>query len=354
MSKSIWYLGGSANSYDGQIGRYAVQELMRAKSKKALYFTFLDGQNTYLSPTIIDQINKSADLLIVGNGGFIQDREAYGLLYNINECNVRDITVPVVGFSIEDFTKYPNADHKMWKALDAFVNKADLFSVGFSNSLDDLEKQGIDTDRISAIPDPSIFIKPMSLWHKAFDNGFLKVGIHWDKQNFKALYDAVKNLVTHYNAKIYVIEHDAETEYNKDDKTLMRRVVQEDIMSNKACVVHREIYNELYPPSANSVPLFVDMYRQMDLIIGSCPYSAMLALGQGTPFIGIGLHSYLKYFLLDANLDHVKYVDEDMIIRSVDEIMSKSKLIKDNMTSMKEQFQYSTEWFVEQILSLDF
>jgi len=352
MSKSIWYLGGSAQSYDGRLGQYAVIEMMKARSKEPLDFTYIDGQSTYLSPTIIDQINASADLLIVGNGGFIKNNEAQGLVYNISLQNIWQIKVPIVGFSIEDFNKYNDFSPEMHKALKAFLNKAKLFSVGYSSTLDQLDKQGFDTEKISVVPDPTIFMKAAPVTDKIFDSGALKIGVNWDNQDFKALYGAVRNLTSHYGGKIYLVEHDTETELNKWNKLHTRNIIADDLSECKYSILYKDLYNELYPPSDHSAPLMADVYRKMDLIIGSCPYSAMLALGQNVPFIGISQGKYLQHFTLDAQMECLRYVDEDMIMRGVDEVISNPQATKEKLESTKAQFQYSTEWFIDQILVL--
>src|SRR3990167_8859523 len=205
--KSIWYLGGNANSYEGKLSYYGIKQVMAARSVGPLEFTYIDGQSTYLSPTVVAQINDAADILLVGNGGFIKDEHELGLKYNINTDNANSISVPVVGLSIEDQNHF-DGDH--WSAIQDFITRANLFSVATSETLDDLNRHCTNAGNVTVVPDAAIFINPYTFIHDIFDTDKLKVGVNWGSNNLDTLGVLAKTLVDFYNVKLYLIEQEYE------------------------------------------------------------------------------------------------------------------------------------------------
>ena len=45
------------------------------------------------------------------------------------------------------------------------------------------------------------------------------------------------------------------------------------------------------------LPLFADIYRQMDLVIGMRGHSNIVPFGLGTPVVGLGSHNKNRFFL---------------------------------------------------------
>jgi hypothetical protein len=345
--KSIWYLGGNANSYEGKLSYYGIKQVLTARSVEPLEFTYVDGQSTYLSPTVVAQINDAADLLLVGNGGFIKDEQDLGLRYNINSDNANSIEVPVVGLSIEDHNHFAG-DH--WTALDDFIARANLFSVATSNSLHELGQHCSSISNVTVVPDAAIFISPYTFTHSIFDTDKLKVGFNWGSNRLDTLNTLSQNIVDFYDIKLYLIEQEYESPAGV--QAINRSNVFAQLDSERYSLIQLDLYNELYPPYDSSAPLLVDVCRQMDLIIGCSPQLAMMSIGQGIPFLGVGDDRYLQNLLSDAALGfHSPLVLKD-IMQEFETLYGNMASCSSMMATAKSQFQYANELFVDNILSL--
>ena len=343
--KSIWYLGGNANSYDGKLSYYGIKQVLSARSGEPLEFTYVDGQSTYLSPTVIGQINNSADLLLVGNGGFIKDEKELGLKYNINAENANSINVPIVGLSIEDHNKF---DGEHWDMLEQFITSANLFSVATSDTLDDIGKHCDSANSVVVVPDAAIFINPYTFTHDIFNTDKLKVGVSWGNGELDVLGGLAKSLVDFYNVKLYLIEQEYPTEASATNKNNVFAQLDTD----RYALVHNDLYNELYPPYDSSAPLLVDVCRQMDLIIGSSAQLAMMAIGQEVPFLGVGSDKYLQNLLSDTGLGFYAPLVQKDIMKEFEVLYGNMDSCSAIMAAAKAQFQYANELFVDNILSL--
>lgn len=343
--KSIWYLGGNASSYEGKLSYYGIRQSLSARSAEPLEFTYLDGQSTYLSPTVVNQINDSADLLLIGNGGFIKDEQELGLKYNINADNANSISVPVVGLSIEDHNKF---DGEHWTALEQFIARANLFSVATSDTLDGISSHCSGASGVVVVPDAAIFITPYAFAHDIFNTSKLKIGVSWGSNDLTILRSVAETLISFYDVKLYLIEQ----EYPSEASEINRNNVFSQISVDRYSLIHRDLYNELYPPYDSSAPLLVNVCRQMDLIIGSSPQLAMMAIGQEVPFLGVGSDKYLQNLLSDTGLGFYTPLTQKDVMKEFEVLYGNMDSCSTAMSIAKTQFQYANELFVDNILSL--
>lgn len=351
MVKSIWYVGGSAQSYDGWLPYYGFVETMRSRSKQPVYFTYIDGHSTYLSPAIIEQINNNADLLVIGDGGFVNYRNNLEPKYNINHENISSIKVPIVGLSIEDFTVCQDAD--MWDSLRVFVDSAALFSVGHGYSFGILDQHNINTDKVFSAFNPAVVVKPISTHCGIFNTGRFNIGINWTSQSSNRQYESVKDIARNFDIKIYLLEHDIIGIQNQWEKLHMRESITSWLEKEEFSILYDDLGNELYPPSYHSVPLMADVYSHMDVVIGESAYSGMLAFGLGIPFFGVSDNDRMRHLTADINAEHIQDEDRTTLKYRLEE-MATTKSDQNNRDMLIEQFKYSTEWFIDQILALDF
>lgn len=330
--KKIWCVGAWSDNYGDRILQKANSDLLKEKIQN-IDIVYINCQKTYFSPQLIDYMNKDADMLFIAGGGLIfnrpQDKSYSGWQWNIRQDDLRRINIPIVVNAI-GYNKFPhdNAGFKsgMWEHIQETIDKSMLFSVRNNGTLQTLKDNGINISKVCITPDCGMFIKPEKFLHPIFKTDGPKIGLNWatDRANqrfnndgvnkLKLVLDFCKYLTIKYNATIYLLEHLMPNELNEKTKIETRKLFKE-ILQEKGRIIYDELNQELYPMFDYNAPFFADIYKQMDLVLGKRGHSSIVSFGMNTPFISLGQHNKVKWFLEDLNMSdcivELKDTDED-------------------------------------------
>lgn len=361
--KTIWNVGGWKNfNYGDCILQSASSRIIRDALGEEIRFVYIDTQRTWFSPQLIDKLNREADMLLLGGGGFImyrpQDKSKSEWQFNIRTEDIKRIKVPLVACGM-GCNKFPHDSHNfssnMWENIQNTIDRSALFSVRNAGTLKVLKDNGISTDKISVIPDAGMFVEPEVFNHPIFDNKCLKVGLNWAtdravqrfgseqaaRDKLEVVLAACKDLTIKYNAQIYIIEHLIPNELNAETKTLLKRRAKE-VLGNRLHILYEQC-EELYPPHEYYAGFFADIYRKMDLILGMRGHANIISFGVNTPMIGIGQHRKVKWFL--EEIDRSEYLvalnqsnqeDYSLLSHKIDQILSND--IKNHKILMYNKF----------------
>lgn len=345
MNRIVYHLGGwYGNNYGDRILQVATQDILREHYDGNITFVAVDNQKTYWSPQLIYKMNKEADMLLIGGGGFImhrpEDSSHSGWQFNIKQEDVKRIQVPMVAYGL-GYNRFPHDQHvfpqSMWDNVQEVINHSQMFSVRNHGTLQSIKNAGVDCSKVKVVPDPGMFIKPTPYKHRCLDKPGLKIGVNWatDRadQRFgsgalasKAMYNffyALSDVATKHNAHIYLIDHLLREDRNREWKDLLH-IAARSALSDKVSIMYDETYEELFPPFDYTAGFFADIYRQMDFVIGMRGHACLVPFSSGVPTIGLGSHNKVKWaleemgmekFLLDDPNDSAKvhlFVD-DMI-----------------------------------------
>jgi hypothetical protein len=153
-----------------------------------------------------------------------------------------------------------------------------------------------------------------------------RFGDNWVNK-LNVVLDVCMKAVNDYGATIYLIEHLMPNELNADTKLQTRKLFKERL-GNNGVVTFEDMSSELYPMFDYHAPLFADLYRQMDLVMGMRGHSGIVAFGVSTPFIGLGQHNKIKWFMEDVclseylvKLDQTDEADQLELLTRVDQIL---------------------------------
>lgn len=381
--KTIWHVGGWSSNYGDRALQIATTKIMRdrAPAGTELRFVYVDNQNTYFSPQMIAKLNAEADMLLLGGGGFIfhrpQDNSHSGWQFNIDTENISSIEVPIAVYGI-GYNKFPydsgGFPDYMWDSVKEVVNRSIAFSVRNMGTYETMEAEGVDMTNVTVVPDAAVFAEAYPYTHSCLENNKLKIGFNWATDRWNQRFDlssntslaqvkldttlnVLKEKAQEHNAYVYMIEHLMPNELNKLDKEDMRDMFMSK-MGSDGYVVSECMAEELYPPYDYKAGMFVDIYRQMDLVVGMRGHANIIAFGQNTPPIGIGEHNKVKWFLDDVELSNlVVRLDKDTegdiadLRIAIDDVVNNLATYKANMDAKKTQLDIIKNTFVDQVIA---
>ncbi len=312
--KKIYHVGGWHRNYGDFALQLGEMRMLRAASAEPLEFIPVNCQTTRFHHDLVNMINEDGDLLLIGGGGMVfhrpEDDSLSGWQFNISLEDLERLTVPMVVYGI-GFNKFYFDDRgfkpQMNAHLQATQAKAALFSVRNQGTFDELVSRGLSAGRMEIIPDPGMFAPTAPLTLPGIGREEFKIGLNWagDRNFYRfpepweevrlkvidSLCTAIKALLDRQGGgRVIFIPHLAE---NIDSEVAP---FFEERLGEAFYNVEIEL-PYLYPASQAQLPLFADIYRQMDLVIGMRGHSNIVPFGLGTRVIGLGSHNKNRFFL---------------------------------------------------------
>lgn len=315
----IAHVGGWGRNY----GDFALQagqmRVLREDAPDPLDFLPIHCQKTVFHRDLIELINETCDLLLLGGGGMIfhrpEDSSRSGWQFNISREDLSLIKVPMatygIGYNAFHFDQLKLLPGAM-EHLKATQDKAALFSVRNEGSRQALIRGGLDGERIQVIPDPGLYVPSAHFSFPEEFGGAPKIGLNWagDRPHFRfpepweenrtKLIDALCNgfdlLSERYpDLQVYFLPH-LEDRIDSDVWPLFEERLGTRIVNLEDAASH------IYPPSVAQVGFLADCYRQMDLTIGMRGHANIVPFGMNTPVLGLGSHDKVGFFLSEVGL----------------------------------------------------
>ncbi|SHL74506.1 polysaccharide pyruvyl transferase family protein [Roseibium suaedae] len=299
-----------------QAGEMAV---FSADAGEPLEFLQIHSQKTRFHPDLIDHINATCDLMVVGGGGLIfhrpEDSSRSGWQFDITLEDLERIKVPLavyaIGYNAFHFDQLKLLPIAM-QHLKAVQDKAFLFSVRNQGTKRALIRGGLDAERIEVIPDPGMYVPPVPFTLPKAKNGSLKIGINWagDRPHFRfaepweqtraQLVDAMCGAFEavaekHPDLQVYFLPH-LEERIDSDVWPMFQERLGERVINLE------DDASYIYPPSLTQVGFLADAYRQMDLAIGMRGHATIVPFGMNTPVLGLGSHDKVGFFLEEVGM----------------------------------------------------
>lgn len=315
--KIIYHTGAWSGNFGDSIMQQSIKISFLALSQDELEFRYINCQQTAFTVELINEINSQGDMLLIGGGGLVfyrpQDNSKSGWQWNIEIDLIDSLKVPFVIYGIgynqfeyDSSNFIPVTNQHLQKTVD----RAALFLVRNNGTKRELVTRGCSEHKIEVMPDSGMFLAPKKINIPKLDETKLKIGFNWttdreeqtfpapfpeSKENFLIACLTLLNYVTKvYNAQIFYIGH----MNNIFDQEIIRRLKEGLI---QAPVIIDEELMPIYPPAGDNAPYLVDIYRQMDIVLGMRGHANIVSFGQNTPFIGIGSHRKIRFFLEDIS-----------------------------------------------------
>lgn len=318
--KTIFHYGGWGRNY----GDFAIQKSMvhnfNKNSNQPLEFVPIDLKvRQSLNREIVEYMNITGDLLIVGGGGLFMQGDIgvntlSGWQFNISKEDLSYLKIPLVIYGAGyNYFPYDNQkiDTKTLEHIKLTRMKSHFFSVRDRGSKNVLLNLGI--KNIDVIPDPGIFCPSADInftLPNIYEDDYL-IGLNWagdrPKTRFKFDEDYVlKNFIS--ELKTFCI-------YQSDK--LKRRVKIIFIPHVFDYDIKRSYFFKknlgdffydcskqlpwLYPERSWMVPFIVSIYGLCDITIGMRGHSNLISFGAGVPFLAIGDHPKNRFFSDEVN-----------------------------------------------------
>lgn len=313
--KVIYHVGAWSGNFGDSILQQSIKLGLSNISRFDLVFLYINCQQTEFTKELIWEINNKADLIIIGGGGLVfyrpQDNSKSGWQWNIDLDLIDMIKVPFVVYGIGynqfeyDASNYiPITNQHLQKT----VQLAALFSVRNSGTKAELIARGCNASKIEVIPDSGMFLTPKHVTIPKLDKTKLIIGFNWttdrehqtfpppvleNKEKFISnCLDLLNYAISKKNAQVVYIGH-MSSDFDKEIiNKLKNGLIQTPI------IIDEEI-SHIYPPTGENAGFLVDVYRQMDIVLGMRGHANIVSFGQNTPFIGLGSHRKIRYFLQD-------------------------------------------------------
>lgn len=313
--KTIYHVGAWGGNFGDSILQQSASVNLQMATDLDLEFKYINCQRTEFTEQLIDIINGDGDLLLVGGGGLVfhrpQDNSKSGWQWNIDINLIDRIKMPLVFYGIgynqfeyDSSNFLPITNYHLQKT----VEKATLFSVRNQGTKRDLVKRGCNPDKIHVIPDSGMFLRSKKITIPYLREDKLKIGFNWttdrQEQTFppphietrKAFLDSIIKLlnsaIIEKNAQIVYIGHMGRN-FDRDIINLLKTNLIEPPL------IIDDVLSEIYPPSGDNASYLVNIYKQMDVVLGMRGHANIVAFGQNTPSIGLGSHRKIRYFLED-------------------------------------------------------
>ncbi|MBO0346095.1 polysaccharide pyruvyl transferase family protein [Roseibium limicola] len=316
----IAHIGGWGRNF----GDFALQagqmSILRESAPDDLDFLPIHCQRTRFHPDLIDLINETCDLFLLGGGGMIfhrpEDSSLSGWQFNISLEDLKRIRIPLavyaIGYNPFHFDSLKLLPQAMGH-LRAVQEKAALFSVRNQGSRKALMEGGLDGDRIDVIPDPGLYVPPHAFTLPGKPRAGPKIGLNWagDRPHFRFAEPWEKsrgNLISaicaafervaaqHPDLQVYFLPH-LEDRIDSDVWPQFQERLGDRILNLE------DAASQIYPPSLAQVGFLADCYRQMDLTIGMRGHANIVPYGMNTPILGLGSHDKVGFFLKEVGLE---------------------------------------------------
>jgi len=375
--KRIYHVGAWSGNFGDSILQQSIRTNLQKIADFEIDFQYIHCQKTEFTEELIDKINRDGDMLLLGGGGLVfyrpQDHSKSGWQWNIDINLIDKINIPIVGYGI-GYNQF-EYDRSNFLPITNFhlqktVEKCALFSVRNHGSRQCLIERNCNPDKIEVIPDSGMFLEAKPIQIPSLSAERLKIGVNWttDRQDqtfpppyeqtmakfLESLIGLLNEAIKEKNAQIVYIGHMG-ANFDRHIIGLLKQYLVE------PPVVIDEVLQYIYPPSGERAQYLVDVYRQMDVVLGMRGHANIVAFGQNTPFIGMGSHRKVRYFLEDIGRSEYffdvrpesgrLYTYETMkslLFRLVDDLQTEKERMKKEWNRQLEIF----ERFNQKVLNL--
>ena len=323
---NVWQIAGwNRNVGDWALTYHQHRLLNKHARPYGLFFKFypLDGQLTYFYPSLVDQMNEEADLVMVGGGGLIfhrpEDKSVSGWGFNISIPDLHRIEKPVVVYALGNnkFAYSNNAFPEMTSIhMRELQKKSIYFSVRTTGVRNDMVSDfDLVPSKIEVIPDTGIYLhdRPISIPFKKRSGPLIAVNLAGDRPHYRypepaeenqqicfdILRSALLRAVKELDATIMFLPHLHALDFAPFDK------FSEGFPLGSIFSTHLEMPYLYAPPGVllhPHIPFFTNLYRQADLVMGMRLHSCIFAYGAATRFIPLGAQDKIKHFVEDSGV----------------------------------------------------
>ena len=339
--------------------------------------------NKRYDQALVDKINASCDLLLVGGGGMLDggrgDRNA-GMGFDLPYDLLLKITVPVVfyavGFNLFDKQIYWNLDKLRRHIKYVAAQSKMIFSVRNDGSLARLQEVlGDDADGIVEVPDPGMYVPTTDTDHPEIlqgkDNILVQIAGDNPFSRFSAglwryvpivgkrvLRRRLLQQLQYLGKALQAIAKKNDVNYILCPHLVRDYTVTGKFVDNINKGFSRFNFNSTgIQRGSRAAHSFFDIYKKVSLVIGMRGHSVICGVGLSTPTIALSSHSKVKGFMNAVGLsDRIVDMADPDLVSSLDRmacyILDNRQDEVQRLKILRENCREKTRIFHQRILEL--
>lgn len=340
--------------------RVSTQKLLRAIAPNGdVSFWEIDCQNQYFDTSFIADVNRHADLLLIGGGGLLWDKPELsspsGWQWQVRTGDIRAIEIPIVVYAI-GWTAFPyldvTAEHsELRPSLAVLASEAALFSVRDQGTRRKLGWLGLDDSRIEVIPDPAFCLRqqrPARLDLFSPDRPTVGLCPAGDKPEMRYgskrydFWDRLAAGLRALDAHYVIFEHVAECDF-PIVKMLTERLSEHHPVTRVA----RDSIRSSEPEDLAA------SYAACDVVLSMRKHGLIIPAGQGVPVIGLGEMDEIQWLLDDlGGIVLGNDTTESEFLRATKGILSNRERIKVHLETLRMKLRKRLRTFNSRALAL--
>lgn len=371
--KQIALWQGSSRNFGDLCINHSMKKLFKRHSNQPLEFLDINSDLTYdpqgyrnypppsLSDELIEEINDTCDMLIVGGGGQIMAREPHesvsGWQFNVPLSSIEKIKVPLITYGIgyNKFPRDPTFFYRFNKHLGATYKHSKLFSVRNEGTANIVRQTIGNEDPIYMVADPALFVegkplnipklgdKPVLGLNWAGDTPYRRFSMNEEHDLFMELLDFCKKWVADTGGKILYIPHVMIYDFAKFASF-------KEHLGGSIVGLHIEC-PWLYPESLVGVPLFVGAYKACTAVLAMRGHGNIVPTGQGVPAYGYGTQEKVKFFSEEMGTTFLGNNPMSYYTQFYDEVFTNREQTLARMSAKRSELYDQTGWFVQMCLA---
>lgn len=304
-----------------------------------------DVHTTVFNKEKLKEINKKADILLVGGGGLIHTYDSEFWLFNMPDSDINTLTKPLIlyGLGYNNFCNIP-LNEKAIENIRNIQNKAVSFSVRNDGSAERLAEYDLNFDEV---PDPGFFVdanhpKPnikgkYVMLQIAYDSANLR---NVDNDNF---FNNMTELCRYLLDKGYSV---VLSPHCYPDIDISNKIVE--TVNNKKCFSWNwhEIMRE------DNVSVGLGYYKYADFVIAMRGHAQICPIGMNVPVISVINHPKHLGLLQKNNLETYVFTDEDFsrkIKEKISYVIDNKEKIKDKYAELMTDFNSKTQNYLNEL-----
>ena len=346
---NVWHVYARYYNFGDYALGIGLRNLFTRYFDPELLFKVFDVHTLHFDERVLDNLNASADLLLVGGGGLIHGFAGDKWMFRMPEELVPKMKVPciVYGLGYNQFRGEGDIHPRIIENLKLLSRKCLSFSVRNDGSKEEMQRLGID---VPEVPDPGFFVDD-DYPRPSIDGEYVLIQLANDMKHARgfdetALLSNMERVVRYLMQRGYKI---VLCPHVRDDDGLGRRLIER--MGNPAGVFSWNWF-EIIRDEYNFKGL--SYYKHAKIVIGMRGHAQICSAGMLTPVITVGNHR--KHFGLIKKLQLPEHYVEandpqlaEKMITMIDDIEANFDFIKMKYKNSLEEMTDLSAVFIKKL-----
>lgn len=344
---NVWHVYARYYNFGDYALGVGIRNLFSKYFSSSLLFKLFDTHTLEFNEILLEEMNSTADLLLVGGGGLIHGFAGTKWMFKMPDQLINKVKVPsiIYGVGYNQFRGEPELSPEIIKNLRLLQEHFDSFTVRNDGSREELERLGL---FFSEVPDPGFFIdgdysKP------DIEGEYVILQLANDIKHARNFQD--ENLLLHLSQIVnYLLEEGYKVvlcPHVRIDIELGLKLTE--ILGHPKDLITWDWFDVMRDENTLKGLAY---YKHARFVIGMRGHAQICPIGMGTPVISVGNHRKHLDLLRKLNLKNY-YVEvnapdlSDQVISMVKQIEDEREIIKLGYFDVMQRLTYQAKSHLE-------